>query len=101
MRARETLAQRDRRLPAEQLARAGDVGPARVGSSTGSGSNTISDVEPVTSITMSASSSIVNSSGLPMFTGSIQSESSERDDAAHFVVDIAERTGLAAVAVHR
>ncbi len=35
----------------------------------GSGSNTISDCEPVTSSTASASSSIVNSSGLPMFIG--------------------------------
>ena len=66
----QALAQVDLRLPAQDLARQRDVGLATCGSSVGSASKTISDCEPVTSITASASSSSVNSSGLPMFTGS-------------------------------
>ena len=40
-----------------------------VGSSTGSGSLTISELEPVTSTASSASSRTVYSDGFPMFTG--------------------------------
>ena len=56
---------------------------------------------PVTSRTTSASSSIVNSLGLPMFTGSLDVGVEQRRDAAHLVVDVAERPGLAPGAVHR
>jgi hypothetical protein len=46
-----------------------------VGSPIGSGSNTMSEDDPVTSRMMSAKSSIVYSSGLPILTGSTTSES--------------------------
>ena len=58
-------------------------------------------VEPVTSSTSSASSSIVNSSGLPMFTGLDDVGVEQREEPAHLVVDVAERAGLLAVAVDR
>ena len=44
-------------------------GRRRLGSSTGSGRYSISDEEPVIASTLVASSSMVNSFGLPMFTG--------------------------------
>ena len=44
-------------------------GRRRTGSSCGSGWKTISDVEPASSLTIVASSRIVNSPGLPRFTG--------------------------------
>ena len=46
-----------------------------VGSSVGSGRCSITDDEPVTSSTISASSLIVNSLGLPMLTGWFSPES--------------------------
>ena len=70
------------------------------GSSTGSASNTISLLEPVTCRTAWASSSIVNSPGLPMFTGTCSLALGEQDEAADEVVDVAEAPGLRAVAEH-
>ena len=67
----EALAQLDLRLPAEQLARERDVGLADLRVVGRQRLDRRSrDFEPVTSITASASSSSVNSFGLPMFTGS-------------------------------
>ena len=58
------------RAPSPSTSRASVMSGWRwVGSSVGSGSNTISDDEPVTSSTAWASSRIVNSFGLPMLTG--------------------------------
>ena len=51
-------------------------GQRRVGSSVGNGSKTMSEVEPVTSRTKWASSSMVRSSGFPMLTGPVSEESS-------------------------
>ena len=50
-------------------------GRRRAGSSCGSGSNTISDFDPVTPSTSCAHSIIVNSPGFPMFTGPCSSDS--------------------------
>ena len=65
----------------------------------GSGSNTRSRSAPVTSSTSSASSSMVNSSGLPMFIGPTWSDSSRREQPVDLVAHVAERAGLLAVAV--
>ena len=70
------------------------------GSSTGSGSKTISLGEPVTSMTVSASSRIVNSLGLPMLTGPCSPRLGSADEARDQVVDEAEAPRLGAVAVH-
>ena len=71
------------------------------GSSTGSGSNTISDDEPGDLEHELGQLGIVNSSGLPMLTGPTYVESSRARNAADLVVDVAEAAGLAAVAVDR
>ena len=70
------------------------------GSSVGSASKTISERDSVTSITTSASSSRVNSCGLPMLIGSWTLGLGHRDVAADLVVDVAEAARLAAVAEH-
>ena len=67
------------------------------GSSAGSASKTISEREPVTSITASASSSSVNSFGLPMLTGSVAPRTpASRMMPVDQVVDEAERARLRA-----
>ena len=68
------------------------------GSSVGSASKTISERDSVTSITASASSSSVNSSGLPMLTGRWTSDSAIAMKPRDQVVDVAEAARLAAVA---
>ena len=70
------------------------------GSSVGSASKTISERDPVTSITASASSSSVNSFGLPMLTGLWWPDSASRMMPSTRSVDVAERARLAAVAEH-
>ena len=74
-------------------------GQRRVGSSVGSGSKTTSDVDPVTSRTKCARSSIERSSGLPMLTGPVSDESSRASRPGDLVVDEAQAPRLAAVAV--
>ena len=74
-------------------------GRRRVGSSAGSGRCTIGEDEPSSATTVRASSSTVYSSGLPMLTGPVRSESNSATQPAHLVVDVAEAPGLAPVAV--
>ena len=71
------------------------------GSFTGSASNTMGLSDAVREITFSASSSSVNSSGLPMFTGRCSSDSASRRMPSHQVVDVAERARLRTVAEDR
>ena len=69
----EPVAKRDLRLPAKQ-ARAFSISGWRWrGSSAGSGFSTISDLEPVMSMIVSASSRMVNSVGLPRLIGPVTS----------------------------
>ncbi len=92
---RKTLAQRDRPAPSRAASRARVMsGRRRVGSPTGSGSNTISDVEPVTSRTTSDElehRDLVRVADVDRIDD-VRVE--ERDDPAHFVGDVAERPGL-------
>ena len=99
----QALGQRHLRLPAERLARPRDVGLALLGSSAGSGRCFSFDFDPVVRITSSASSSIVNSPGLPRLTGPVTSSSARHqpDEALDQIVDVAEGAGLRAVAIDR
>ena len=92
------------RLPAELRLGASVMSGWRcVGSSAGSGRCTIFEREPVSSITSSASSRIVNSPGLPRLTGPVKSSGvvHQPHEALDQVVDVAERARLRAVAVDR
>ena len=65
----QPVAQRHPRLPVQLVAGQGDVGLALLGVILRQGPWTSSELEPVRSRTASASSIIVNSPGLPRFTG--------------------------------
>ena len=73
------------------------------GSSCGNGRCTTRDCEPVSATTRSASSRIVNSPGLPRFTGPITSVGARHQpyEPVDQVVDIAKRPRLLPFAEHR
>ena len=102
VRAGETFAELDRRLPAEELPASEMSGRRCVGVVGGQRlEHEVDASTPVTSSTSSASSSIVNSSGLPMFIGLDVVGVEQREQPGDLVVDVAERPRLLAVAVDR
>ena len=85
----------DRRLPAQQLLGAADVGTAADWIVGGQRPVLDGQLPPVSARTFSASSSIVNSPGLPRLTGPTSvGEFISRDEALDQVVDVAERPRL-------
>ena len=101
-RAAQALAQVDLGLPAQEVAgaarcRAGGPSGRRWAAPRGRSPTR----EPVTSTTASASSSSVNSYGLPMLTGWCSPDSASAMIPRIEVVDVAERARLAAVAEDR